>query len=1088
MALQKQSVPINFSQGLDLKTDPKQVAPGKFLALTNTVFDKGGLLQKRNGYAPLAALPDSASTFLTTFNGNLTAIGTSLEAYSAGSNAWVDKGETISVDLTTLPLIRSNTNQSYADIAIAADGLICTVFTDNVPSGSSTTPIYKYAIADSVTGQNVVSPTVITPTTGTVVNAPRVFFLGKYFIIVFDNLISGVNHLSYIAINSVNPTQVGATVSLSNVYTPTTTGSFDGVVTNNALYLVWNSTGGVRALFLQSTLQASNSVLFAGHQATIISITADNSPSTPILYTSFYNSATSTGFTLAFNHILQPVLAATSIITATTVSNVTSVANNGVATVIYEVVNFYGYDSSIQTDYLNTLTVTQAGTVSATAVLARSVGLASKAFIISGMIYCLTIYNSAFQPSYFLINETGKVTAKLAYSNGGSYYVTGLPNAQVTNNEVQIPYLIKDQIQAVNKTQGAANAAGIYSQTGINLTSFALGNTITAAAEIGDNLNLQGGYLIAYDGYSMVENGFFLWPDYVEATGAATGGFMSQQQYFYAATYEWSDNQGNIFRSAPSIPVGIDLTTVSPIAIIFTSTFSSGVSTITVSSATGLVVGQIITDTTTPANITAGTTITSIAGTSIGLSLPTAGSSAGGGDSLQTFNTNVYSVTVDVPTLRLTYKINNPVKIVLYRWSTAQQEYFQTSSIIVPTLNDPTVDYIAIVDKNSDASIQGNSILYTTGGVVENISPPASDTLALFQSRLFLVDAEDKNLLWFSKQVIESTPVEMSDLLTIYVAPTTAAQGSTGPLTALTALDDKLILFKKDAIYYINGTGPDNTGANSQFSEPIFITATVGCANQSSIVFTPQGLIFQSDKGMWVLGRDLSTSYIGAPVQDLTDNAVVQSAVNVPGTNQVRFTLNTGITLMYDYFYSQWGTFANVPAVSSTLYQGLHTYLNSMGAVFQETPGSYLDNSNPVLIGFTTGWFNLSGLQGYERAYFFYLLGTYISPHKLSISIAYDYNSSPTQVSVISPTNFSGTWGSEAQWGSSPAWGGNASLEQWRIFLKTQKCQSFQISLQESFDPTFGTTAGAGLTLSGIDLVVGMKSGYPRLRAAQSVG
>lgn len=1017
MALTKQAIPINFSQGLDLKTDPFQVQPGKFLTLTNTVFDKGGLLQKRNGYAPLASLPNAASTFLTTFNGNLTSIGTSLEAYSAGTNSWVDKGNTVSVDLDVLPLIRSNTNQSYADIAVAGNGLICTVFTDNIPSGGSTTPVYKYAIADSVTGQNIVSPIAIPVASGTVVGAPRVFFLGRYFVIVFDNLISGVNHLSYIAINTVNPVQVTPVVSLSIQYTPATTGSFDGAVTNSALYLAWNSTGGVRAMYLTSTLSVSNIVLFAGHQATTISLAADNTPSTPIIYASFYDSGSTNGYTLAFNSILSPVLAATQIIASKSVANITSIASMGVATVIYEVINFYGYDSGIQTDYLNQLTVTQGGTVSSTTVLARSVGLASKAFVIDGITYCLAIYSSTFQPSYFLLNSLGQVTAKLAYSNGGSYYVTGLPNAQVMGSTVQIPYLIKDQIQAVNKSQGVANAAGIYSQTGINLVSFTLGNTITASGELGNNLNIQGGYLIAYDGYSMVENGFFLWPDYIETTPAATGGGMASQQYFYQATYEWSDNQGNVFRSAPSVPVLADLTSFSP-----------------------------------------------------------------GG---------IGSVAVDVPTLRLTYKINNPVKIVLYRWSTAQQEYFQTTSVLIPVLNDPTVDYITITDTNSDTQILGNNIIYTTGGVVENISPTASDTLALFQNRLFLVDSEDKNLLWFSKQVIEATPVEMSDLLTIYVSPTTAAQGSTGPITALNALDDKLIIFKKDAIYYINGVGPDNTGANSQFSDPIFITATVGCANQQSIVFTPNGLIFQSDKGMWVLGRDLSTMYIGAPVETLTANALVQSAVNVPATNQVRFTLNTGITLMYDYYYSQWGSFANVPAVSSTLYQGLHTYLNASGAVFQETPGLYLDNSNPVLISFTTSWFNLAGLQGYERTYFFYLLGTYITPHKLSVSIAYDYNPSPTQVSVIAPLNFSGTWGSQAQWGSSPDWGGaqgTTNIEQWRIFLKTQKCQSFQIHIQESYDPSYGMAAGAGLTLSGIDLVVGMKSGYPRLRAAKSVG
>src|ERR1700689_5802757 len=104
MALPKQAVPINFSQGLDQKTDQFQVQPGKFLALSNSVFNKGGMLQKRNGYGLLDPLPQPAN-FLTTFNNNLTAIGTSVQAYNGPSNTWVNKGPTTPLSLLTLPLI-----------------------------------------------------------------------------------------------------------------------------------------------------------------------------------------------------------------------------------------------------------------------------------------------------------------------------------------------------------------------------------------------------------------------------------------------------------------------------------------------------------------------------------------------------------------------------------------------------------------------------------------------------------------------------------------------------------------------------------------------------------------------------------------------------------------------------------------------------------------------------------------------------------------------------------------------------------------------------------------------------------------------
>lgn len=1091
MALNKQTLSINFAGGLDTKSDPFQVPPGKFLALQNSIFTKQGLLQKRNGYGALSSLPDTSSTYLTTFNGNLTAIGTSLNALSSSSGNWINKGIYTPVQLETLPLVRSTTQQSQSDTAIAPNGLICTVYTDNITSGSTTVPSYKYVIADSVTGQNIINPTVIPVTIGTVVGSPIVFTLGSYFIIVFTNHILASYHMQYIAISITDPTTSTLNTEIASTATipPVSGRAFDGVVANNSLYLAWNGNdggGAIRLTRIDSTLVQHNTVVFSGHSANIISVSSDNAGPTPVIYTSFYDSGTTNGYTFIVNQNLLTILGQTQIISGEPVINITSVATGMVGTIVYEVDATYSYDSTIHTHFIKKRTITQAGVLGTASVVVRSVGLASEAFFSSGTIYFLGVYNSPFQPSYFLLNLNGQVVSTLSYSNGGSYYTAGLPAVTTNGTIAQLSYLRKDSVEAVNKTQGAPNSAGIFSQIGINLATFNISASNIASTEIGSDLNISGGFLWMYDGIRPVENGFFLWPDYVEATSTTTGGAMPPQLYYYVATYEWADNNGNVFRSAPSVPVSADLTSTSPTPITFTSTFSSNVSTITVSSIAGLKVGQFITDVTTPASIQANTKITAINGLVLTLSLPTGGNSAGGGDTLQTVDSS--SVTVNVPTLRLTYKIPNPVKIVLYRWSLAQQTYYQVTSISAPILNDTTVDSLSFVDTQSDSSIIGNNILYTTGGVLENIPAPANSIMTLFQSRLFLVDSEDRNLLWFSKQVIENTPVEMSDLLTIYIAPTTAVQGSTGPITALASLDDKLIVFKKDAIYYINGTGPDNTGANSQFSEPIFITSTVGCPYPKSIVFMPHGLMFQSDKGIWLLGRDLSTNYIGAPVESFTQDSLVQSVVAVPGTNQVRFTMSTNITLMFDYYYGQWGTFINVPAISSTIYEDLHTYIKSSGQVFQETPGTYLDATNPVLMSFTTSWMNLAGLQGFERFYSMFLLGQYITPFRLAVKFAFDFNPNPSEEIYVTPDNFTKPWGGEQLWGTGTAWGGPGSKFEARIFPQEQKVESFQIIIDELYDSSFGVQAGAGLTLSGMNLVVGMKKGYRTSNANRNFG
>lgn len=1015
MPITKQPLSINFSQGLDKKTDPFQVPVGKFSALENCIFDKGGMLQKRNGFAALTPLLNNSNTFVTTFNGNLTAIGTSLNAYSSSTNQWFNKGSLVPASLSVLPLIRSNTNQIAADSVVASNGYVLTTFIDRIPVGGSLTSVTKYVMADSVTGQNIIEPQAIPVSSGVVSGYARAFVLGRYFIIVFTNTIGSTPHLQYIAITIANPTIVSTNTDISALYTPTATTGFDGFVSNNNLYLAWNAPDGgkaIRVSYLTSTLTLGNSSVFIGHEADIISITVDSTQSTPVAWISWYDASDGSRNTLAVNAQLIVVLAPTVLGTGGVgVSNITSTAQNSVMTLIYEVPNNIDYDNNVPWHEVRYLTVTQAGVVGSQMQLRTGVGLASKAILVNNVPRFLVTYQSAYQPTYFLIDMNNNIIAKLAYSNGFGYYTQGLPSMSlIDSNTISCAYIVKDLVEAQTKNTAFPNVTGVYAQTGINQVTFEIGGVPISTAEIGQNLNISGGFLWSYDGYSVVEQEFFLYPDFVELTASTTGGNMDADTYYYQVTYEWADNQGNLFRSAPSIPVSVTTT---------------------------------------------GTTS---------------------------------SVLIQVPCLSMTLKSQNPVKIVIYRWSTSQQIYYQVTSIQTPLLNVINQDSVSALDTATNAAITGNNIIYTTGGVLENIAPPATNLITLFDTRLWLVDAEDPNLLWFSKPVIENTPVEMTDLQTFYVAPTTGAQGSTGPITAMSALDDKLILFKKDAIYYINGVGPDITGSNNQYSQPIFITATVGSANQDSIVFMPNGLMFQSDKGIWLLGRDLSTDYIGAPVQTFTQGSLVKAALNIPGTNQVRFTMDSGVTLMYDYFYKQWGTFTNIPAISSTLYQSLHTYIDSLGKVFKEEPNFYLDDNRPVKMSFTSSWITLSGIQGLQRFFELTLLGVYITPFTLNVKLAFDYNDSNTQSTTVTPDNYVPNYGGDAVWGSSTPWGGKGNVFRSRIFPQIQKCESFQITVDEQYDPSKGLAAGAGLTLSGMNLLVGILKGSRNSPASRSFG
>lgn len=1129
---QKQTVSINFSQGLDLKTDPWQVPVGKFLTLQNSVFQKGGRLSKRNGYALLTA-QNPSSSYITTLNNNLVSIGNTVNAYSSSLNEWITKGTLQPCSLNVLPLIRNNLNQSQSD-SVVANGLVLTTYTQVNTTTSATVTSYLYAIADVITGQNIAPPSAIPVlTSGTISGSSRVFLVGNYFVIVSPVTVSDSVFLQYVSIPIINPVNISTNVPNvsaaqnvhSEVYIPITGNpGWDGVVTDNTLVVAYNTTAGGQGVHITSLTQAqiaSNSASAtvlaytnAAYIASILTICVDTTVSPSFFYVSFWNNSTTNGYTASFyigfgtiTNRFSPV----QIITGSPVANLASAAQNNSCLVFSEVTNAYSYDSAVPTNFINAVTISSVGTVGTPYVAIRSVGLASKAFIVSGKVYFLSAFQSPFQPSYFLINGSTTtsaspiIVAKLAYENGGGYLTLGLPNVSLSESTAQISYLYKDSVQALNSVNNPqqTSTGGIYSQLGVNLVSFIIGTKAIDSEEIGNTLNISGGYLSMFDGYLPVEQNFFVWPDSVEVVYTA-------------------------------------VSTVTP-----TGTFLINSKTITVSSATGISPGMTITDTTNSAYIPNGTVVVTVSGTTLTISqatthagttdalsiqgniqaVPSGGTAGLGAYYYQatyewtdnqgiphrsspsipvpvttTGSGTTGSIRINVPTLRLTSKVSNPVKIVIYRWSEFTQVYNQVTSIIAPVVNDTTIDQVSFVDNLPDSNITtgtqtglqgivGNNLIYTTGGVVPDVNAPSSDIMTLFDTRLWLVDNEDRNTLWVSKQVIEGTPVEMSSFFTIYVAPNIGTTSSTGPITAIAPMDDKLIIFKKNAIYYINGVGPNNLGTTAvgcslgNYSQPIFVTSVVGCTNQPSIVLTQDGLMFQSDKGVWLLGRNLQTTYVGAAVENF-NTSIVNSANVIPETNHVLFTLNTGEELMYDYYFQQWGTFIGAPAISSCIYNGLHTILSPFGSIFQQTPNTYLDGSNPVLMKFTTSWLNLASLQGYERFYNFLILAEYLSPHFLNCQVSYDYNPSIVHHVLISPDNFSSS--TPSPYGVPVPFGAPASREQWKIDAKVQLCQSFQLSINEVFNPAFNTTAGAGFTMSGMAVQVGVKSSTRPIRGANS--
>lgn len=987
MAVSKQNISISFSKGLDTKTDPNQVLVGDLVSLQNCIFNTGKEFAKRNGYQKLASLPSSGALACSTFKSELIGFNSAnIYSYSPALQEEINKGTLVGVELNTTTVYRSANAQKVQDSAYNSAGLYLYVWIDSINGA-------QYMVVSSATGNQIISATSLVSTAV----FPRAWSIGNYLVVTYVDTSS--YHLRYITIpvNSLVPSSPNDLSTVVNSSNP----NYDGILFNNNLYFSFNGSdlgNAIRTTYLDSQLNQHNTVVQSGESASSC-ITMFGDAINNQLYIAYANGTQVKYFVLnsSIQSVLPPTVADSS---ETAVLNIVGYAASGTANLYYQIQNTYSY-STTRSDYIKTVSVTSSGNVGSVSVFLRSVGIISKTFAYNSMFYFWVAYNGSLQPTYFLVNQLGSIIAKAAYTNGGGYTAQASITTvnQLSNTQFQFAYLFKDLLET--------QSGQVYTQTGVNSLTFNFNTqNLYQTTEAGNNLNITGGYLYAYDGYGPIEHNFHVFPEDMNysATSGTTGIFANT--YGYSATYEWVDNQGNTFRSVPS----------EPLLVVVTG--------------------------------------------------PTSG------------------ISINIPTLRLTAKQNtrSPVNIVLYRTapSFATNVYYRVSSILSPTLNNTSIDSVQITDTANDGEIIGNQLLYTTGGVIEDTGAPAAIGTTLYKNRVFLITAEDRNTLWYSKQTLESTPVEMNDSFTLYIDP------RFGVMTAISVMDDKLIIFKANAIFYFTGEGPDNTGANNDFSEPVFITSIVGCSNPNSIVLTQNGLMFQSNKGIWLLDRGLNVSYIGAPVQAY-NSATITSANIIPSTTQVRFTLNTGICLVYDYFYNIWGTFTNHYAAGGVIFNSLFTYLSTGGVFLQENPGVYTDNGEPFYISLQTGWLSLSGLQGYQRAYKLYLLGNFISPHILNVSVAYDFNSAITQNAVIQPTSLANlNYGNDPFYGSTQYYGGNASREQYRVNFVKQKCQSIQITLTEGTDTT-NPVYGASFTLSAMGLVVGTKLTYPKLPPTQSV-
>lgn len=414
-------------------------------------------------------------------------------------------------------------------------------------------------------------------------------------------------------------------------------------------------------------------------------------------------------------------------------------------------------------------------------------------------------------------------------------------------------------------------------------------------------------------------------------------------------------------------------------------------------------------------------------------------------------------VTLTLPMLRVTKKTNVRIGVARSKGNDSSAFYRVTS--LDPSvagangyiLNDPTAQTATFIDRMSDATLITQEPLYTNGGILSNDPTALGPAVARSKTRLFFTDPSNPNLIHYSQPLDQGYGVEIPPDLQILCDP------YGGDIVALADMDGQIIVFKQHALYVFGGDGPLANGdsSSSGFDNPQLITSDVGCTEPASIVLTPVGLMFKSAKGIYLLDRSKTVSYVGAPVEAYNSQSV-RRATLMQDRTQVVFLTDSGLTLLYDYLFQQWSTFTNHEGYDAAIVGGTYHYVRTDGRVFKETPGVYSDGGQPIKLRLETAWIKLHPyLQGWSRFYHLLLIGQWDSAHQLVMQVQTDYTNSWSAPAFLDATNSTsatgwitgtgaGTIGAEpiggTSYGDGPygdgVYGGTpASVYQWRMHL-----------------------------------------------------
>lgn len=406
------------------------------------------------------------------------------------------------------------------------------------------------------------------------------------------------------------------------------------------------------------------------------------------------------------------------------------------------------------------------------------------------------------------------------------------------------------------------------------------------------------------------------------------------------------------------------------------------------------------------------------------------------------------------------------IKIVLYRTEPGGGIFYRIGSKSVSYPAEYSAESFEDDGKNLD--ITANEQLYTVIGRENDFMGSCNDLIA-HRGRAAVVRSDD--VVAYSKPIVEGEEIGFNESFS-FVLP-----ADNSKVVGIESNLDHLLIFSEENAYFVSGEGPTALGEGGFTNIRVF-AAGQGARKGSAHVDTPIGVFYQAERGIYLVRRDLSVVYHGAPVEDSSTRLLV-GATLVDSTNEVRFLLSNSGTasgsdyyLIYNYYFQKWALWT--VAYTSSAWQVGEVYNGTAflratadGKTYKQTSGVFQDdNSSGTATNYSvavqTGFIAAAGLLHAQRVYRGMLVGDYVSDHTLSIRVSYDYN-------LTSGTAYSKSITSSND---------NPMLV--RMHLDQQKCRSVSFKIE---------LAGSGecAKLDAISLEVGRRKSSFKLESARTL-